>query len=52
MSSNNSHDTATNCPAQENPKDPTGKIRDASVGVSPLLPPKNDQHKYDYINKK
>lgn len=33
-------------------KDPTGKIRDTSIGVSPLLPPKNDQHKHDNINKK
>lgn len=33
-------------------KDPTGKIRDTSIGVSPLLPPRKDQHKYDYINKK
>lgn len=33
-------------------KDPTGKIRDNSVGVSPLLPLRNDQHKHDYINKK
>lgn len=37
---------------KENLEDPTDKTGDISVTVTLLLPPRNDWHKRDYINKK